>query len=163
MIQHLKYKEEAGFELCNFQNTKHREALCRLLNDYMSDPMGNFPRHSAEQDAKLANDLAKHPTSITLFILEEDKAVGLVNGFMNYSTFHLKPFINIHDVFVEPSHRGRGLSRKLIEKMKETAQLNGCCKLTLEVRTDNPVAQGCYRSEGFKEGNPPMLYWECFV
>lgn len=160
MIQNLKYKEETDFALCNFENPEHCKALCDLLNMYMADPMGDYPQHDEEQNRKLVEDMKNYPTSISLFVLADGKPVGFVNGFMNYSTFRLKPFINLHDVFVMPEYRGRGLSRKLISKMKEIARDNGCCKLTLEVRYDNPVAQACYRAEGFDEDVPPMHYWE---
>jgi ribosomal protein S18 acetylase RimI-like enzyme len=39
------------------------------------------------------------------------------------------------------------------------AQERGYCKLTLEVRKDNPVAQRVYRNLGFEAGTPEMLFW----
>jgi ribosomal protein S18 acetylase RimI-like enzyme len=35
----------------------------------------------------------------------------------------------------------------------------GCSKVTLEVRDDNLVAKSLYKSLGFKDSDPPMLYW----
>lgn len=160
MIKNLIYQQEEGFTLCDFSNASHCQALCNLLNQYMADPMGDFPHHDTAQDRALVEGMRNHPTSITLFILDEGKPVGIVNAYMNFSTFKLKPFINIHDVFVMPAHRGRGLSRRLIAKMKEIAADNGCCKLCLEVRHDNIPAQACYRAEGFEDDTPPMYYWE---
>lgn len=161
MIKNLKYKEEEHFALCDFNNPAHCNALCSLLNAYMSDPMGNYPQHDERQNEKLIEGMKAHPTSITLLRMEDGKPVGIVNAFMNFSTFKLKPFINIHDVFVEKEYRGRGISRKMISKMKEIALCNGCCKVCLEVRYDNIAAQACYSREGFKEDVPPMHYWEC--
>lgn len=161
MIKTLIYIEEPDFSLCDFDNPEHCAALCQLLNMYMADPMGDYPQHDETQNSMLVDGLKNHPTSITLFIIEEGKTVGLVNAFIDFSTFKLKPFINIHDVFIMPQYRGRGLSRRLISKMKEIARDNGCCKVTLEVRYDNPAAQACYRAEGFDEDVPPMHYWEC--
>lgn len=161
MIQNLKYRDEKDFALCDFDNPSHCQALCDLLNQYMEDPMGDHPQHDAEQNHMLVKGMRNHPTSITLFLFADNQPVGLVNAFMNFSTFRLKPFINIHDVFVMPDYRGRGLSRRMIAKIKEIAQDNDCCKVSLEVRHDNPVAQACYRSEGFHDDVPPMYYWEC--
>jgi ribosomal protein S18 acetylase RimI-like enzyme len=152
--------EETDFALCDFDNPEHCRALCDLLNMYMADPMGDYPQHDELQNRKLVDDMRRHPTSITLFVLGDGRPVGIVNAYMNYSTFKLQPFINIHDVFIMPAYRGRGLSRRLIAKMTEIARDNGCCKLTLEVRYDNPAAQACYRAEGFGEDEPPMHYWE---
>lgn len=163
MIPDLIFHKEAGFELCDFNNPTHCESLCNLLNMYMADPMGNYPQHDEKENKKFVEDMKKHPTSITLFIVSDNKAVGIINAFMNYSTFRLRPFINVHDVFVMPAYRGRGLSRRLISKIKEIARDNGCCKVTLEVRHDNIPAQRCYTSEGFKDDVPPMFYWESIL
>lgn len=160
MIQNLKYREEEDFSLCDFNDPTHRKALCELLNMYMADPMGDHPQHDERKNEILVEEMKNHPTSITLFILVNKRAVGIVNAFMNYSTFKLKPYINIHDVFVMPEYRRRGLSRRLISKIKEIALDNDCCKISLEVRHDNTVAQKCYQSEGFKDNAMPMYYWE---
>jgi ribosomal protein S18 acetylase RimI-like enzyme len=161
MIQNLKFREEAQFVLCDFDNAVHCQALCTLLNAYMADPMGDHEAHDEAKQRALVKGLKAHPTSITLFMVMDGRFMGLVNGFMNFSTFNLMPFINIHDVFICPEYRGRGLSRKMIGKMKEIARDNGCCKVCLEVRYDNPAAQACYRAEGFEDDVPPMYYWEC--
>lgn len=163
MLKNLKFKDEEGFTICDYDNPAHRKALCELLNKYMSDPMGNYPQHDEHENALLVEGMKNHPTSITLFLFIENKPVGLVNAFMNFSTFRLKPYINLHDVFILPEYRGRGLGQRMIAKMKEIAIDNGCCKISLEVRHDNPAAQHCYRSEGFGEDVPPMYYWEAIL
>jgi ribosomal protein S18 acetylase RimI-like enzyme len=34
-----------------------------------------------------------------------------------------------------------------------------CCRITLEVREDNRIAQKLYKSMGFEPTVPEMLYW----
>lgn len=160
MFSRLIFRKEAQFELCDLNKPEHCKSLCNLLNQYMDDPMGNYPRHNEEENKRFVADMLIHPTFFSLFIMSENKAVGFVNAFMNYSTFRLKPFVYIHDVFVMPEYRGRGLSRQLISKIKEIARDNNCCKVTLEVRHDNLPAQHCYHAEGFEDDDPPMFYWE---
>lgn len=160
MIKNLKFRVEQEFALCDFSNPMHTSALANLINQYMSDPMGNHPMHNEKEDSQLIEALKNHPTSITLFILEDNKPVGIINAFMNLSTFNIRPYIYIHDVFIMPEYRGRGLSKKLISKMIQIAKDNNCCKLALEVRHDNPAAQACYKAAGFKDDVPLMYYWE---
>ena len=41
----------------------------------------------------------------------------------------------------------------MLEKVEDIARSRGCCKLTLEVRADNPGAAGLYRKLGFGPGH----------
>jgi GNAT superfamily N-acetyltransferase len=103
--------------------------------------------------------LESHPKAITLFVLNDGAIAGVLNAFVNFSTFKCKPMINVHDVFVSDVYRGKGLGRKLIQGIIEIGKSLSCGKITLEVRVDNPTAQNLYKSEGFEEGNDPMYFW----
>ena len=62
-----------------------------------------------------------------------------------------RPLLNIHDLAVLPSYRGRGVGHALLQAAEEHARREGCCKLTLEVRDDNARARALYRSFGFED------------
>ncbi len=66
--------------------------------------------------------------------------------------------MNIHDIFVDPIYRGKGISKKLLQKAEQIAIELGCCKLTLEVLEGNNPALSAYKSFGFKnfELDPKM-------
>ena len=49
-----------------------------------------------------------------------------------------------------PSHRRQGIATQLLKTISEYAQAEGCCKVTLEVREDNPHADKLYRQFGFQ-------------
>ncbi|HDK37432.1 MAG TPA: GNAT family N-acetyltransferase, partial [Thiolapillus brandeum] len=71
----------------------------------------------------------------------------------------------IHDVMVIKSHRGQGISSRMLEKVEETARQRGCCKLTLEVLEANNIARNAYQKFGFSayELDPETgqaLFWE---
>ena len=73
--------------------------------------------------------------------------------------------LNIHDVIVIEKYRGRGISKKMLNKAEEIAISLGCCKLTLEVLEGNTIAQGAYKSCGYSgyELNPKMgkaMFWQ---
>ena len=65
----------------------------------------------------------------------------------------------ISNVAVHPDHRGRGISRKMLETLMEEAQADGVKAFTLEVRAGNQIAIRLYESLGFRtEGIRPRFY-----
>ena len=53
-------------------------------------------------------------------------------------------------IAVLPEYRGRGYSRKLMERLEESARAAGAQELTLEVRESNEAALHLYKSCGFR-------------
>lgn len=95
-----------------------------------------------------------------LLAIEGDRAVGVAVCFQGFSTFQARPPINIHDLAVLPGSRGRGVGKALLSAAEHEARRRGCCKLTLEVRKDNPAA-GLYRALRFgagSAGGAPIQY-----
>ncbi len=143
----------------DFENKEHCYALINLMNHYMQDKMGNHPPHDSESAKRLISGLKNHCNKLCLLAELNGEFVGLTNCFISFGTFVAKPFINIHDVVVLNTYRGKGIGRKLLEKVAEKAIEINCGKITLEVREDNAGAQHLYDSMGYKEGNPPMHFW----
>src|SRR5260370_1449894 len=75
--------------------------------------------------------------------------IGFSICFPGFSTFNARPLVNIHDIFVESSVRGKGIGRMLLERIETKARELNCCRLTLEVREDNQPARTLYRKVGF--------------
>ncbi|MBN2349891.1 MAG: GNAT family N-acetyltransferase [Bacteroidales bacterium] len=148
---------------CNFNNSEHREGLVYLMNAYMSDPMGNYTSYTKEQEKLLVEGLKNHPSKLILFASYKEKLIGLTNCFINFATFTLKPFINIHDIVVLNDYRNMGVGRKLMEGIIHKAKTIGCSKITLEVRSDNSRAQALYQDLGFEESEPPMFFWTKYI
>ena len=155
--------EQPDLVLCDFTNPQHCAALCDLINEYITHPMGGGEPLSDSQKLRLLDGLESHPKAITLFVLKDGAIAGVLNAFVNFSTFKCKPMINVHDVFVSDAYRGKGLGRKLIQGIIEIGKNLSCGKITLEVRVDNPTAQNLYKSEGFEEGNDPMYFWTRYL
>lgn len=57
---------------------------------------------------------------------------------------------HITNLAVEPELRGRGLGRRLVRSMMESAAAEGCHRATLEVRASNTAARRLYESLGFE-------------
>ncbi|MDX1344493.1 MAG: GNAT family N-acetyltransferase, partial [Sedimenticolaceae bacterium] len=71
--------------------------------------------------------------------------------FEGFSTFKCKPLLNIHDVIVLPSCRGKGIVGRMLEQVEHLARDRGCCKLTLEVLEGNEAARQAYSKAGFRD------------
>jgi ribosomal protein S18 acetylase RimI-like enzyme len=148
-----------SFEECDFENPQHLSALANLINHYMADPMGGVPPLNKLKQLQLVDGLANHPTALVLFVLYDGEIAGLTTCFINFSTFNVKPYLYIHDIIIYDGFRGKGLGKALMEKLVEMSNERGYCKITLEVREDNNLAQDLYRSLGFQECTPDMLFW----
>ncbi len=133
----------------NYQDATDRTALCSLLNVYAQDPMGGGAPLAVEPLARLCDDLAQRPFAFSFIAWRGSEPVGLANCFEGYSTFKAMPLINIHDLAVHPSARGRGVGQALMQAVEIEAKARSACKITLEVLTGNTVALKSYERFGF--------------
>jgi ribosomal protein S18 acetylase RimI-like enzyme len=150
---------DCNFEFCDFGNPDHLTALADLLNHYMEDPMGEHAPLTKLEQLRLVDGLANHPTAFVMFTCVENRFVGLVTCFELFSTFQVKPYLYIHDVILLNEYRGKGLGKRMMEKLVDYCRQMNYCKMTLEVRSDNSVAQHLYRNMGFEESKPDMYFW----
>ncbi len=137
----------------NYRLAADRAAITTLLDSYAQDPMGGGAALPAEPLARLCDDLAQLPYAFSFIAWQSsaqgEQAVGLANCFEAYSTFKAKPLVNIHDLAVHPSARGRGVGQALMQAVQAEAQARGACKITLEVLSGNAVALKSYERFGF--------------
>lgn len=124
-------------------------ALVELLDAYARDPMGGGEPLAEDVKARLPSDLAKRPTSLVLLARIGGVPAGAAVCFEGYSTFAAAPLLNLHDFVVAPSFRGRGVARLLLERVVSEARGRGCCKVTLEVLSNNHRAKAIYAAAGF--------------
>lgn len=149
----------------DLSSPEHASAVLRLLDEYACDPMGGGNPLPDVTKASLVDELRKRHTAHVILALIEGEAAGLLIAFEGFSTFACKPLLNIHDVVVTKTHRGRGIAKRMLGRAEEIALALGCCKLTLEVLEGNHAAQGAYRAFGFAgyELDPRMgkaMFWE---
>lgn len=133
----------------DLSNPTHADALVRLLDEYAQGDMGGNCGLPDFVKANLAAELGKRAETHVILAFAGGDPVGLAVCFEGFSTFACKPLLNIHDIMVTQSHRGLGISKKLLAKAEAIALGLGCCKLTLEVLEGNTVAQAAYLSCGY--------------
>jgi len=147
-------------EIVNLNNGNHVNALLILMNDYMEDKMGLESSLEKDLGERIISGLKIQNNYLGFLLKVENKYVGLANCFIGFSTFKAKQLINIHDFIITPSFRGNKGGEFLLNGIYNYAKINDFCKVTLEVRYDNEIAQNLYKKVGYKECNPPMYFWE---
>jgi GNAT superfamily N-acetyltransferase len=140
----------------------HQKALVTMIDAFIFDQDG-VPL-SEQGKREMIPGLCAHPACYVLLAYHDGKPVGFSICFLGFSTFLARPLLNIHDIFVDLSVRGRGIGAMLLERIEGKARELNCCRITLEVREDNRVARALYLKEGFDQvvvgpDRIPMEFW----
>lgn len=138
----------------NYADPAHAQALVTLLDAYARDPAGGGEPLSDFARVNLVRELAARPQAFSVLAFDDAEAdhaapVGLVNCIEGFSTFACRPLVNVHDVVVAASHRGRGIAAQMLAEVERIARERGACKLTLEVLSGNIGARRLYERVGF--------------
>jgi ribosomal-protein-alanine acetyltransferase len=83
-------------------------------------------------------------------VVVDDAHPDTVVAYAGLSAPEGAPEADIQTIAVAEAARGRGLGRALMRRLLAAARSRGAAELFLEVRADNPGAQGLYRSLGFE-------------
>ncbi len=134
-----------------YDDPAHAAALIDLLDHYARDPAGGGEPLSDFARDNLIAELAARPFVFSVLAFDGTTPVGLVNALEGFSTFACHPLVNVHDVVVAASHRGRGIAAKLFAEVEAIARERGACKLTLEVLSGNRTARALYEKLGFDD------------
>ena len=140
----------------------HATAVLALLGHYAQGVMGGGKPLGDHVQQTLIQQLQQYAEHVILLAFEGEVAIGLAIAFPGFSTFQARPLLNVHDLAVHENARGKGVGTALLTAMEQEARRRGCCKVTLEVRSDNEVAMGLYRKLGFGPSDPSaeaMFYW----
>ena len=127
-------------------NEMHR--LDRLAPDVFDGPI------DATQLAAFVAD----PRHLMILAVEDETVVGMASA-VEYLHPDKTPQIWINEVGVTPGHRRRGIGRRLVELVLETARARGCSGAWLGTEPDNVAARRCY--DGVSNGEPaPAVFYE---
>ena len=88
----------------------------------------------------------------------EEKPVGFVLFFHNYSTFLGRPGLYIEDLFVDEAYRRRGLGRALLLYVAQLANERRCGRLEWAVLDWNEPAINFYKKLGAVAMNEWTIY-----
>lgn len=134
----------------DLHDSAHAAALLSLLDHYAEEPTGGGTPISAQVRAELIEELKRESHYFGLLAFDGERAVGLANCFFGFSTFAARPLLNIHDLVVHADARRQGIARRLLDAAADAARARRCCKLTLEVLSENQPALAAYAAAGFE-------------
>lgn len=151
--------------IADYHNLQHQRDILNLLDGYARDPMGGGEPLAESTKLQLVPSLAERPFAFSILAYVDGQPAGLTNCFEGFSTFACKPLINIHDLVVASGFRGQQISQRMLQKVEDVATGKGCCKVTLEVLSNNTVAKSAYQKFGFAgyELDPEAgqaLFWQ---
>lgn len=141
-------------EPIDLDNPSHGHWLIELLEHYARDPMGGGSGLARDARERLVPALQKVSGYQGALAFIGREPVGLINCFAGFSTFAARPLLNVHDIVVRSERRGQGVARALLDWAQRLATELRCCKVTLEVLSNNRRALQVYERAGYR---PYML------
>ncbi|MDX1945645.1 MAG: GNAT family N-acetyltransferase [Pirellulaceae bacterium] len=145
--------------LADLANPSDQALIVELLDMYCRDQFGDGKPLSAAARENLIPGLAAHNGARVFLAYEDDQPAGFAICLVGFSSFKGKRLINIHDLAVAPGFRGRGIGRALLAAIDDEARRLDCCKVTLEVRSDNELAWQLYRRFGYRPSEPAETWF----
>ena len=99
-------------------------------------------------EAELRRDgFGPRPLFECLIADDQGEAAGFALYFPIYSTWR-GPSLHLEDLFVQPSHRGRGIGKALLARVAANAIERGCARVQWDVLDWNTPAIDFYRGRG---------------
>jgi len=96
----------------------------------------------------------------TIFVATiQGEAVGFVQLYPSYDTITLKQIWILHDLFVIPSARQKGIAKSLLERARRLAEETHAKGLILETAVSNDAAQKLYEKLGWKRESDYYRYY----
>lgn len=120
--------------------------LCEMITA-LAAFHGDTARISPE---KLQQNLFTTPPWISVIVAQDE--IALLGYAALYPQFQLQfatRSMDMHHLFVAPSHRGQGVGKALINAAIDHAKSNGCTSLCVGTHPDNIAAQNLYLLRGF--------------
>lgn len=138
------------FTTIDFADPIHAGWLVSLLDAYARDPMGGGQPLDDQVFRDLPAAMAATPGAFSIVGCKNKNPIALANCFTTLSTFACKPIVNVHDLVVMSEFRGQGVGTSLMAAVEQEAVRRGCCKITLEVLSENQLARNAYAKFGFR-------------
>ncbi len=131
------------------------EALARLILRFYRfneefDPAWAVAEDAEEQARRLAVEYAGG-RGLTLVAVSDEEVVGYLHVEVRENPMLASKRLGvITELYVLPSHRGRGIASRLVEEAQRILASRGVEHVAAEFPTQNYVAEGFYKSRGFR-------------
>ena len=97
--------------------------------------------------------------SVIFVAEEENNLLGFTQLYPQFSSTRMMRSWLLNDLFIAQEHRGRGISKKLLEAAKQLARDTNAVGLLLETEKTNETGNRLYPSTGFVLYDETNFYW----
>lgn len=134
------------------------KAICALHESWDPDKYGFLP-DIVERYQYWFPLRATDPKSVFLVAEVPGKLVGYLIATIEdeIPIYRIKQFGFIHDMWVEPAHRGQGIARHLVDSAVARFAELGVTQVRLDTAQANEVARRLFASCGFRISTTEML------
>ncbi len=96
-----------------------------------------------------------------IFIAESDEKemLGFTQCYPLFSSTRMCRMWLLNDLFVAPAHRGKGISKALINAAKDLARSTEAAGILLETETSNDIGNKLYPRMGFHLEENNFYFW----
>jgi GNAT superfamily N-acetyltransferase len=123
------------------------DAILALIRD-LAEYERELEAVEATVESLAATLFGNQPTAYCDLVEVDSEVVGMAIWFLNYSTWQSKYGIYLEDLFVRPSHRGRGFGHSLLKHLAQTCVENGYGRFQWSVLDWNQPAIDFYLQLG---------------
>jgi GNAT superfamily N-acetyltransferase len=136
--------------IIRFARAKDVPSIVALLHELFGQEADFTP--DAERQARGVRLILEDPSVGRILVCESEGAVvGMASILFTVSTAEGGPAAWLEDMVVDPSRRGAGIGRQLLEAALELASVGGATRVTLLTDRSNGKAQAFYARHGFRE------------
>lgn len=139
-------------------NLLHLSPLAELFDAYRV-----FYRKASDINGAIAylKERINQKEAIIFIAQEEDEMVGFTLLYPLFSSTNMRRIWLLNDLFVSPQHRGRKISKALIEAAQLHCQATQVHGISLETEKSNLPGNALYPKMGFqKDLDHHFYYWE---
>jgi diamine N-acetyltransferase len=126
------------------------ELLLPMMRDMQEDDPWSETFHEPTVRANLAELLANTVYGVAYLVQEENTLIGYLVICFDYSLEYGGKGAWIDELFVEASHRGKGIGTQLLDLAEAASREHNAKFLHLEVNRGNPAIE-LYRCRGFAD------------
>jgi GNAT superfamily N-acetyltransferase len=114
----------------------------RLWQGYLE--FYEHPLPGSVTDSTFDRLVGDDPDVVGLVAVSDDAVVGIAHLVFHPSTWSRESYCYLEDLFVDPSHRGRGVGRALLDGAEEAARRAGSTKFYWQTHSSNDTARRLY-------------------
>jgi L-amino acid N-acyltransferase YncA len=127
------------------------QSITMIYNQGIEDRIATLET-CPKKESEMLKWLLERDESHKVLVIEDD--IGTVWGWASLNPFNSRCcYSGVVDIsiYIERSMRGKGLGKKLISALEDTAKEHGFQKLVLSALSKNEAGHHLYRAAGFRE------------